>query len=735
MRVPSKPNKKNLLMKRSLFLILFSVFCFLSSHLLRADEGMWIPLLLKQLNESDMQAKGLKLSAEDLYSINKSSLKDAIVHFGGGCTGEIISGEGLMLTNHHCGYGQIQNHSSVEKDYLTNGFWAMNKNEELSNPGLTATLIVRIEDVTNMVLKGVRDDMSERVRDSVINVNIKYIEKDAVKGTHYEARIRPFYNGNEYYMFITETFKDVRLVGAPPSSIGKFGGDTDNWMWPRHTGDFSIFRIYADKDNKPADYSKDNVPYKPKHFFPISLKGVKENDFTMVYGFPGRTNEYLPSYAVDLIVNISNPAKIKVRDERLAIWDAEMKKNDTIRIQYAAKYASVANAWKKWIGESKGVKRFNGVQKKEEQEKEFTKRIQANQEWNIKYAGLLDKFKVSYNELAYYTSPNDYFIEAIMAIESFSLARGAMPLIDLSTKQPLNNEEIKKQTEKMLSGSEGFFKNYNSNTDKKIFAAMLELYIRNVDKAFYPSIISDLQKKYKLDFNKIADEVYAKSIFTDKKRYTDFMTSYDAKKIKKISSDPVYVIFESFWKLYINQIAPNVQRINTELALLQRTYMKALREVMPEKRYYPDANSTLRVAYGKVEGYEPMDAVKYNYYTSLDGIIEKEDPKNDEFIVPEKLKTLFKNKDYGQYGVNGTLPVAFVASNHTTGGNSGSPVLDAEGNLIGTNFDRVWEGTMSDIMFDPDRCRNISVDVRYTLFIVDKFAGAGYLLNEMRLIK
>jgi hypothetical protein len=722
-------------MKRSIFFILFSFFCFLFSHLLRADEGMWIPLLIKQLNEADMQAKGLKLSAEDLYSINKSSLKDAIVHFGGGCTGEIISPEGLMLTNHHCGYSQIQSHSTVEKDYLTNGFWAMNKSEELPNPGLTATIIVRMEDVTALVLKGVRDDMSEKVRDSIININIKYIEKDAIKGTHYEAKIRPFYHGNEYYMFITETFKDVRLVGAPPSSIGKFGGDTDNWMWPRHTGDFAVFRIYADKDNKPAEYSKDNVPYKPKHFFPISLRGVKENDFTMVYGFPGRTNEYLPSYAVDMIVNVSNPARIKVRDQRLAIWDEAMKKNDTIRIQYAAKYASVANAWKKWIGESKGINRFNGIQKKKEFEKEFTKRIEANNEWNIKYSGLLDKFKMAYDELTYYTIPNDYFIEAIMGIESFQLARGVMPLIDLSAKQSVSNDEVKKMLEKMLSGADGFFKNYNSTTDKKIFAAMMELYIRNVDKSFYPSIINQLQKKYRLDFTRIADEVYAKSIFTDKKRYADFVASYDAKKSKKITSDPLYVIFESFWKLYINQIAPNIQRLNMEIALLQRNYMKALKEVMPEKKYYPDANSTLRVAYGKVEGYEPMDAVKYNYFTTLNGIMEKENPNNEEFIVPEKLKELFEKKDFGQYGMNGIMPIAFVASNHTTGGNSGSPVLDAEGNLIGTNFDRVWEGTMSDIMFDPDRCRNISVDVRYTLFIIDKFAGAGYLLNEMKLIK
>ncbi|MFN7014662.1 MAG: S46 family peptidase, partial [Bacteroidia bacterium] len=434
-------------------------------------------------------------------------------------------------------------------------------------------------------------------------------------------------------------------------------------------------------------------------------------------------------------VNISNPARIKVRDERLSIWDADMKKNDTIRIQYAAKYASVANAWKKWIGESKGIKRFNGIQKKEELEKEFTKRIQANNEWNIKYAGLLNNFKTSYNELTYYTIPNDYFIEAIMGIESFQLARGAMPLLELSSKQPVNNEDIKKQADKMIHGAEGFFKNYNTNTDKKIFAAMMELYIRNVDKAFYPAVINNLQKKYKLDFNRIADEVYAQSIFTDKKRYMDFIASYDAKKSKKVLSDPLYVIFESFWKLYLNQIAPNIQRLNMEIALLQRNYMKALREVMPEKKYYPDANSTLRLAYGKVEGYEPMDAVKYNYFTTLNGIMEKEDPKNDEFIVPEKLKVLFDKKDFGQYGINGLMPIAFVASNHTTGGNSGSPVLDAEGNLIGTNFDRVWEGTMSDLMFDPDRCRNISVDIRYTLFIIDKFAGAGYLLNEMKIVK
>jgi hypothetical protein len=711
-----------------------------------ADEGMWLPMLLKQMNEADMQKNGLRLSAEDLYSINRSSLKDAIVHFGGGCTGEVISPEGLMLTNHHCGYGQIQSHSSVEKDYLTKGFWAMSRSEELPNAGLTATFIIRMEDVTARVLEGVTDNLTEAERDTIIGRNIKAIEKEAVKGTHYDAKVRAFYHGNEFYMFVSETFRDVRLVGAPPSSIGKFGGDTDNWMWPRHTGDFAVFRIYANKENKPADYSTDNVPYIPRHFFPISLKGIEEDEFTMVYGFPGRTNQYLTSYAVEQIMKVSNPAKIKIRTTRLNIWDADMKKSDAVRIQYAAKYASVSNAHKKWIGENRGLRKLDAIEKKKAFEKEFTSRIEANTDLKNKYGKLLSEYKDIYKQLDGLQKPFDYFIEAAMAPEALRMANGYMQLHDAAGNPNMPKEERLKMLEKLKNGSKGFFKDFNAETDKKIFAALVKMYRDDVDAAFHPEAFHMIDKKYKGDWAAFANELYGKSIFVSQERLNRFIEAeekavkkdgkFSKNLVKNLNADPAFQLMSSFVSLYRSKILPEYTRLNNEVNRLNRTWMAAQREIMHEKKYYPDANSTLRVTYGKAKGYEPYDGAIYKYYTTLDGIMEKEDPAIDDYEVPERLKELHKKKDYGQYAdKDGNLRIAFCASNHTTGGNSGSPVLNGDGHLIGTNFDRNWEGTMSDIMYDPDRVRNITVDVRYTLFVIDKFAGAGYLLNEMKIIK
>jgi hypothetical protein len=716
------------------FLILFLSVNVFGLSVLKADEGMWLPIFLKSMNEADMQSKGLKLSAEDIYSINKSSLKDAVVHFGGGCTGEIISDKGLLLTNHHCGYGQIQAHSTVEKDYLTNGFWAMDQSQELPNPGLTATFIVRMEDVTAKVLASVTEGMNDTEREKKINEAIAAIIKESTKDTKYGAFIRPFYYGNEYYMFVTETFKDVRLVGAPPSSIGKFGGDTDNWMWPRHTGDFSIFRIYANKNNEPADYSADNVPYKPKHVIPVSLKGAEQNDFTMVYGFPGRTTEYLSSYAVEMIMNESDPAKVKIRETRLGILDQDMKASDKVRIQYSAKYASLANYWKKWSGEINGLKKLDAINKKRSFEQEFLLKVNADNNAKERYGNLLNDLEKAYSQFRPLNKQRDYYSEAMLGIEAVSYALTFNTVLD-SLKKGKKAADLQKNIEKLKADLPAFFKDFNAATDEKIAAAMLKMISEDLDKTHQASVFAEIGKKYKGDFTKYAKAVYGKTIFTSEEKMKEVLNDLD-KNYKKLLKDPVYLLMRSGYEKFNNDVRQKYNETDAQIMALNRTYMKAMRELVTTKKYYPDANSTLRVTYGKVNGYNPKDGVYYNYYTTLNGLMEKENPLVDEFVVAPKLKELYLRKDYGQYAdKNGDLRVAFCASNHTTGGNSGSPVFNGEGHLIGTNFDRNWEGTMSDIMYNPDQVRNIVLDVRYTLFVIDKFAGAGYLLNEMKIVR
>ncbi|WP_066836105.1 S46 family peptidase [Rufibacter ruber] len=700
----------------------------------RPDEGMWLPMLLKQLNEADMQKKGMRLSAEDIYSINKSSLKDAIVQFGGGCTGEIISNQGLLLTNHHCGYGQIQSHSSVENDYLTNGFWAMNRDQEKPNPGLTATFIVRMEDVTKQILGDVPAGLPEAEREQRVQANIKKVQAQATAGTHYGAIIRPFFYGNEYYMYVTETFKDIRLVGAPPESIGKFGGDTDNWMWPRHTGDFSLFRIYAGPDNKPADYSPKNKPYTPKHHLPISLAGIKEGDFTMVFGFPGRTTEYLPSQAVREIVEISDPAKVKIRTVKLGLLDQDMKADPRVRIQYAAKYASVSNAHKKWIGEMRGLRKLDAVTKKQELEKQFAAWV--NQETSRKntYGQVLPQFEQNYAQLANgITLARDYFNEAVLGVELLSYAQGFSQLAGM-IQQNAPEAEVQEQIKKLKAGAPGFFKNYNQPTDQKLFEALLQLYAQDVPPTFQPDAFKSQTQNFKGNWNAFTQEVYGKTSLSTPEKVQEVLSQKPAEILKRLAADPAVQLISSFVGTYRSKVLPTYTSLTDQNTLLNRTYLQGLREMQQNRKFYPDANSTLRVSFGQVDGYKPADGVQYEYYTTLEGIIEKEDPTIVDYYVPAKLKELYQKKDYGPYGVNGTMPVAFIASNHTTGGNSGSPVINAQGQLIGTNFDRNWEGTMSDIMYDPDRVRNISLDARYFLFIVDKFAGAGHLVKEMTLV-
>lgn len=712
------------------------VFLMGINTVIRAGEGMWLPLLLGQLNEKEMKEMGMRISAEDIYSINQSSLKDAIVRFGGGCTAEIISDQGLLLTNHHCGLGRIQSHSTIENDYLTNGFWARDNSEELANPGLKVTFLVKMEDVTTKVMEGVTTEMSEAERKKLIGENIKKIKEAAVEGTHFDAVIKPFYYGNEYYLFLTETYKDIRLVGAPPSNIGKFGGDTDNWMWPRHTGDFSLFRIYADSNNMPADYSPNNVPYTPKYHIPISLKGVEEGDFTFVFGFPGRTQEYLPSYAVEMIAEVTNPDKIRLRQERINIMEDAMEKDDLVRIQYAAKLAGVANYWKKMIGESRGIKKIRALDKKRKLEKHFMEWASRYPERYEQYGKLLPEFEKYYAELTPYRIALDYIYEAGLGVELIRNVRNYNHLVALSQNKDLPEAELEENLKWFKKSTKDFFKNYHQPIDRKALARLYRIYRQSVDVKFRPEFFAWIDVTFGADYEAFADYVFDNSIFATESSTLEFLDNYKPKKYKKIEKDPAYKLLIGLKELSDNKLQAEFARIYPKLDSLQRLYMKGLMEMQPDKRFYPDANSTLRVHYGNVDDYFPRDGIKYDYFTTLEGIMQKEDPDIYDYVVEDKLKELYQKKDYGRYAdKDGSMHVCFIASNHTTGGNSGSPAMNADGHLVGINFDRNWEGTMSDLMYDPDQCRNIMLDIRYCLFVIDKFAGAGHLVDEMTIIE
>ena len=689
--------------------------------------GMWIPSLLKGMNETEMKSLGMKISAKDIYDVNQSSLKDAVPQFDGGCTAEVISDKGLILTNHHCGFDAIQNHSTIEHDYLRDGFWAYKMEDELTNPNMTVMFVIRIEDVTTKVLDGVAALATEAEKQKKIQDNISSLSNSLPKESWQENKIRTFYDGNQYLLFVTETFKDIRFVGAPPSSIGKFGSDTDNWVWPRHTGDFSLFRIYADKNNHPAAYSKDNVPYKPKKFFPISISGVKENDFTMVMGYPGRTQEYLPSVAVNQIVGTLNPAKIEVRDAALKVQDRFMRKDQAIKIQYASKYASVANYWKKWMGETKGLKKANAVAAKQKFEKEFQEKvIQSGKQ--AEYGNLLSDFEKNYTEIKDYALARDYFTEvALRNTEILSVGYKLYQLEQLLATKGEQSFTDRKNT--LSTGIDEFYKDYNAEVDKNVFEQLIHLYATKSPKQFLPeSLLHE-------DATKLTEAIFSNSKLTSLKSFRELLEGDSKTVIEKLNNDNGYQLIKEMAEAYIKKVTPTYEALNLKNIATQRTYMKAILELFPNQRNFPDANSTLRVTYGKVKGYEPNDAVYYEPFTTLDGVMEKYVPGDYEFDVPKKLIDLYKAKDYGVYGKKGKMPVCFIATNHTTGGNSGSPALDAKGNLIGLNFDRVWEGTMSDVYYSPDICRNIMVDLRYILFIIDKFAGAQNIINELKIIQ
>jgi hypothetical protein len=717
-------------MKFSKNLLLF-IFLFVF-RMAKADEGMWLPQLLGQLNEKQMKSLGMKISASDIYNINKGSLKDAIVSFGGFCTGELISDKGLLITNHHCGFDAIQNHSTIERNYLKDGFWAMNYGQELPNPGLFVTFIIRIDDVSSQVLNGVNNTTTESARQSLIDKNIEELKKTAKKENYQDLLVRPFFDGNKYYLFVTETYKDVRLVGAPPSSIGNFGKDTDNWMWPRHTGDFSMFRIYAGKDNKPAAYSADNVPYQPKKSLDISLDGLTRGDFTMVFGFPGRTTEYLPASAVEQIINVNDPAKIAIREKALAVIDGFMRNDEGLRIQYAEKYANIENAYKKWQGEVLGMKRTNGLDKKKAYESEFIRRVNSNPKWKEKYGSLLSDLNTAYAEFKDLGYARDYYNEVIGRIELFAIAAQLNNLVALKEKNGEKGylEGLPAAKEKL----QGIYKEYNAMVDQRLFAALMELYVKNQSPEMLAPDLVDWLKSNGGNVEKLADEVYDKTEMDNGTKTLLDLENNPQQLLEKHKNDRVTRLLASINASYAEKVTSKLTPIQNRINSLQRSYMQAQMEVFPEKRFYPDANSTMRVTYGQVKGYQARDAVDYTYYTYLDGVLEKYKPGDYEFDLPPKLIDLYHKKDYGQYAAGGKLPVCFIATNHTTGGNSGSPALDAYGNLVGLNFDRVWEGTMSDLNYDPSICRNIMVDIRYVLFIIDKYAGATNLIRELKLV-
>ena len=715
--------------------IALGAITFLSIFTAKADEGMWLPSLIGN-RIADMHEKGFRLNAEDIYNINQASLKDAVVLFGRGCTGELISPEGLLLTNHHCGYGQIQQHSSVEHDYLKDGFWAMNRSEELPNKGLTVSFLERMEDVTSIILKGYESSMTEDERVALVKKNSDALIKEAVKdGNGLRAKVEALYYGNQYFLFLYREYADVRLVGAPPSSIGKFGGDTDNWMWPRHTGDFSIFRIYADKDNNPAAYSPDNVPYHPKKYFKIAATGVQEGDFTFIYGFPGRTQEYLHSDGVRYIEEHGDPHKIALRTLRLDIMSKHQAQSQKVRIQYSSKHANVANAWKKWQGEMKGIRKMKTVATKQEYEKRFA-------EWaaGTEYEGLIEMIARLYAELEPYAFATDYYNETVRTVE---LANFAMSIARLYKE---DGEDMTLDVSKAAEMAESFFKDYYLPIDQESFIAVMTEFDNNVPTDSKPFFHNEMMQQHG-SVEAWAEAIFENSLFADEeavKALTAEGKTVEQLKADRaaVMADPATIFFNEFLKWYHRDILPHSTRINQELQLAYRDYMRgqiAYAEATEGEAglasFYPDANLTLRVAYGHIKGYSPADGVYYTPSSTIRGIMEKDNPEIFDYNIPQTLRDIYASKDYGRWAdATGEVPVCFIATNHTTGGNSGSPVINADGDLIGLNFDRVWEGTMSDIVFDPEICRNISLDVRYVLFTIEKIGGAGYLLDEMTIL-
>jgi hypothetical protein len=715
-------------MRKINLILLFTVLIYSSAV---ADEGMWLPSLIHKLNINTMQKMGCELNADEIYSINNSSLKDAIVALDhGSCTAEIISKDGLLLTNHHCGFGEIQKHSSVEHDYLQDGFWAMSKEEELPNPGKTVTFLVRVEDISEQVLAEVTADMSEAERTHKIDSTSTKLEKEAKGDSHYEVYIRDFFDSNQYYLFVTETFKDVRLVGAPPQALGKFGGDTDNWMWPRHTNDFSMFRVYSAPDGLPAEYSEDNIPYQAKHFLPISLKGVEEGDFAMVFGYPGRTNRYKTSYGIDYTMKVTNASRIEVREKKLDIIADYMASSQKAKIQYASKHARSANYYKNAIGQNQALEKLGIVAQKKELEKEFTAWVNADDSRKAKYGDALKLIETNYQNVEA-SEAQQYMIESIlMGPEIFLFANRAKPLAELLEDPKGNQERIEKIVSAMKQSLDNYFKDYSAETDQKIVASLLQIYGAKVNPKFYPAIYTEIQGKFKGDFNKYAAKMFQKSVFDNKEELTAFLDNPTLKVLKKdMAFQAAIDIFDKF-----RDISKETAKGGQELEKGRRLFVAGLMEMNPDKKFYPDANSTMRLTYGKVADYDPRDGVNYKYYTTTDGYLEKEIPGDYEFDVPARMKELLLDKNYGQYAhKDGKLRTCFITDNDITGGNSGSPVINGKGELIGIAFDGNWEAMSGDLDFEDDLQRCINVDIRFVLWVIDVYAGAQNLIDEMEI--
>ncbi len=724
-------------MKKIAKLLLASLLFFGTALKTKADEGMWLPFLLGGETYKNMQECGIRLTPEQIYSVNQSSIKDAIVALGGGfCTGEIISKEGLMLTNHHCGYDAIQQNSTTDHDYLTDGFWAMNKGQEIP-VDFSVWFLDKMKDVTDQVLADVTSEMSEDERSNAIRKAISKLKEEASegKGEEFAVQVKPFYYGNYYYMFTYNIFNDVRLVGAPPSSIGKYGGDTDNWMWPRHTGDFSMFRIYSDKDNNPAAFAEDNIPYTPKHSLPISTAGVKQGDYAMILGYPGSTDRYLTSLGVQQAVQIEQPARVKVRRMKLDIMEEGMNKEQKVRIQYASKHASVSNYWKYFIGQSEQLVRNNVFAKKEAIEKKFLSWAAESDDRNNKYGNAIELVHKSKKASQEYIIPEVYFMEAIyqgpelfgFLINNFG-SRSAMGAALASGDE----KELSEAKKELLENVDEFYKNYNQQIDQNLMSAMLKVYFTDVPSSFHPQGLTDLAKKYKNNFEKFASKYYTKSPFVSKEKLTTWIEDKVSKDA--LEKDPVYNLANSFLQDYIQGIMMPKMAFEADFSKGMRLFVDGLKQMGYNKA--SDANSTMRVTFGNVLPYDAKDGVTFKHYTTMQGVMDKEvvtDDKNHEFYVPSRLKELHDAKDYGPYAnEDGVLPVCFLSNNDITGGNSGSPVINADGELIGTAFDGNWEAMSGDIYFEPNIQRTISVDIRYTLFIIDKYAGAGHLVKEMQ---
>ena len=710
--------------KINLLCIVMMLFTFCA----RADEGMWLPYSINGQNLADMQRLGCKLTAEQIFSFNQPSLKDAIVQFGGGCTGELISPEGLLLTNHHCGLGQVQAHSSVEHDYLKDGFWARSKAEELPNEGLTVSFLAYIEDVTTAVLKGVTDNMADDLRADKIDENIKRLTTEK-KGTRdVRVEIVPFYHGNQYILFVYDVYKDVRLVACPPWGIGKFGADTDNWTWPRHKGDFCIFRVYTAPDGSPAEYSKNNVPMKSKHFLPISLKGVQPGDYTMILGYPGSTDRYSTSGSVKNLIELEDPAIVACRTTKLEQYRKHMDADPAVFIQYASKQASVSNYWKYSIGQIKQLKHNKVYEKRLEQEQAFREWASKDKDRKAKYAGIFDDFDKYWAHQSKYTKALLYHREA--GWNGGEAVRFSMRFrsVDRAYAEKIPQENIAAFTKKMKGDVEDFFKDYNKELDRDATIALLNLFYKDVDPSQLPATIKKVGDKTGGDFTAFVNNAFAKSIFVDQTKLMAWLENP-----KTIAKDPIFALMQEIVNSYIT-LGEEAEKI--ECGRADRLYMEGLMEMQKDRNFYPDANFTMRLTYGSVQDYQPSDAVTYNYYTTLDGVMAKYIPGNWEFDVPQELIKLWENKDYGRYAdKNGDLVVNFITTNDITGGNSGSPVIDAQGNLVGLAFDGNWEAMSGDIAFENEVQRTICMDARYLLFIIDKMANAQNLMHELKIVE